>query len=222
MTAAQPGDLKVLIVDDDFHVAALHAGYVDAVPGFAALPPVHDARLVPLRVAELRPDLVLLDVYLPQGSGLDLLREIEVDAMVLSAAAESATVLTALRRGALAYLVKPFDPKLLGLKLRAYARYRRVLASGPTLDQGEIDKALKALFAGEDPATASGAATEQSVLQAVAAAGGEVTVVEVAEAVGISRATAQRYLAQLAQAGHLRLNLRYGSRGRPEHRYTAG
>jgi two-component system CitB family response regulator len=215
-------DIRVLIVDDDFHVAALHAGYVDALPGFVALPPVHDARMVPRVVAELKPDLLLLDVYLPQGSGLDLLAQLDVDAFVLSAAAEAPTVRTAMRRGALAYLVKPFEPKVLAAKLRGYARYRRLLTASAGLDQAEIDRAQRALLAGEEPSSpSSGAATEQAVLAAVASAGGEVTVVEVAEAVGIARATAQRYLAQLAQAGHLRLDLRYGSRGRPEHRYSA-
>lgn len=214
-------EIRVLIVDDDFHVAALHAGYVDSVAGFLALPPVHDARMVPKMVAELQPDLLLLDVYLPQGSGLDLLAGLDVDAFVLSAAAEAPTVRTAMRRGALAYLVKPFEPRTLTAKLRAYARYRRLLSSAGSLDQGEIDRAQRALLAGEESASSSGAATEQAVLAAVAAVGGEITVVEVAEAVGIARATAQRYLAQLAQAGHLRLELRYGSRGRPEHRYSS-
>ncbi|WP_417217706.1 response regulator [Arthrobacter sp.] len=214
-------NLRVLIVDDDFHVATLHAGYVDAVPGFTALPPVHDARMVPKAVAEQRPDLLLLDVYLPQGSGLDLLQVLDVDAFVLSAAAEAPTVATAFRRGALAYLLKPFDPKVLTAKLRGYARYRRQLDSGEYLDQGGIDRSQRALLVAEEPAAASsGAATESAVLAAVAEAG-EATVMQVAQAVGISRATAQRYLAQLAQAGSLRLELRYGSRGRPEHRYSA-
>lgn len=215
-------ELRVLIVDDDFHVATLHAGYVDAVPGFTALPPVHDARMVQKAVAEHRPDLLLLDVYLPQGSGLDLLQGLDVDAFVLSAAAEAPTVATAFRRGALAYLLKPFDPKVLTAKLRGYARYRRQLDAAGYLDQAAIDRGQRALLVADEPATASsGAATEAAVLAAVTGTG-EATVMQVAEAVGISRATAQRYLAQLAQSGALRLDLRYGTRGRPEHRYSAG
>lgn len=219
--AESPTDLRVLIVDDDFHVATLHAGYVNAVPGFTALPSVHDARMVPKAVADHAPDLLLLDVYLPQGSGLDLLTAVDVDAFVLSAATEAPTVRTAFRRGALAYLVKPFDPKVLTAKLRGYARYRRLLESAEYLDQGVVDRCQRALLVAEEAAPSSGAATEAAVLAAVADTGGEATVMDVAEAVGISRATAQRYLAQLAQAGHLRLELRYGSRGRPEHRYSA-
>ncbi|MFJ6416643.1 response regulator [Paeniglutamicibacter sp. NPDC091659] len=215
----QTNDLRVLVVDDDFRVAALHASYVDEVPGFTALPPVHDARMVPRAVAEEKPDLLLLDVYLPQGSGLDLLATLDVDAFVLSAATEVDAVRTAIRRGALGYLVKPFDPKLLAARLRSYARYRRQLESATVLDQGAIDRAQRTLLAGDDAGTAAPTPTEQAVLAAVAATGEPATVMQVASAVGISRATAQRYLATLVQAGSLRLELTYGSRGRPEHRY---
>ena len=143
-------DLRVLVVDDDFRVAALHARYVDDVPGFTALPPVHDARMVPRAVAEGKPDLLLLDVYLPQGSGLDLLATLDVDAFVLSAATEVDAVRTAIRRGALGYLVKPFDPKVLATRLRSYARYRRQLDSATVLDQGAIDRAQRTLLAGDE------------------------------------------------------------------------
>ncbi|MEO9248137.1 response regulator [Citricoccus nitrophenolicus] len=212
-------DLTVLVVDDDFRVASMHAGYVDAVPGFTALPPVHDARLVARTVADSRPDLVLLDLYLPHVSGLDLLSVLDVDAFVLSASGEGESVRTALRRGALSYLVKPFAEKALADRLRAYARYRRLLAGG-THDQVAIDRARRVLLVEAEQAPAAAASTtEQSVLEAVNAATEDLTVVEVAEAVGISRATAQRYLSHLAQAGQIHLGLRYGARGRPEHRY---
>lgn len=214
------GDFTVLVVDDDFYVAKLHAKHVDAVPGFTALEPEPDGRRVLARVQAESPDLVLLDVHLPQVSGLDLLRTLDVDVMMLSAAAEAGAVRTALRRGALAYLLKPFDPAALGAKLRSYARYRRILESASALDQSTIERAQRVMFGGDESVSAGPAPTEASILEAVAASPGELTVVEVAESVGVSRATAQRYLSALARDGRIRLELRYGQRGRPEHRYT--
>ena len=70
-------DFRVLIVDDDFHVAKLHAAYVDSVAGFLALAPVGTASLALQAIHSLRPDLVLLDVYLPDASGLDLLQKLD-------------------------------------------------------------------------------------------------------------------------------------------------
>ena len=65
-------DLVVLVVDDDFHVGRLHAGFVNAVPGFTALTPVGTAEQAMRTVHAHQPDLVLLDVYLPDALGLDL------------------------------------------------------------------------------------------------------------------------------------------------------
>ncbi len=79
-------------MDDDFHVAKLHAAYVDSVAGFLALPPVGSASQALQAIHSLRPDLVLLDVYLPDGSGLDLLGQLDVDTMILSAASDAVSL----------------------------------------------------------------------------------------------------------------------------------
>ena len=121
-------DFRVLIVDDDFHVAKLHAAYVDSVAGFLALPPAGSASQALQAIHSLRPDLVLLDVYLPDASGLDLLHQLDVDTMILSAASDTASLRLAFRRGALGYLLKPFTAESLSQQLRSYARYRRILA----------------------------------------------------------------------------------------------
>lgn len=214
-------DLTVLIVEDDFHVGRLHAGYVDAVPGFRALPVAPTAGQALRAIHAQSPDLVLLDVYLPAASGLELLRRIDVDAMMLSAANDPDTIRQALRHGALAYLVKPFSGQLLESRLRAYARYRRLLAESGQLSQDRIESAWQALHPAD---TAAGprptSATETAVLGVLGRAGDQSTA-DVAKAVGISRTTAQRYLQSLADDGAVVISLRYGATGRPEHRYSA-
>ncbi|MEA5454684.1 response regulator [Sinomonas sp. JGH33] len=213
-------DYRVLIVDDDFHVARLHAAYVDAVPGFAALTPVGTAALALQTIHALKPDLVLLDVYLPDMSGLDVLRGLDVDALMLTAAAEPESFRAALRRGALGYLLKPFSAEDLEAVLRGYARFRRLLANPGTLDQSAVDRARRALLGARDAAAPSRArsGTEAAVLDALAS-GELLSAAEVAAVVGVSRATAQRYLSALADDGSVEIQLRYGATGRPEHRY---
>ena len=215
---------KVMIVDDDFRVAQLHAAMVNAVPGFQALEPVLDSRLVLSEAARLQPDLVLLDLYLPHVSGLELLRALEADAMMISASTEPESISAALRAGALSFIIKPFESQLLAGKLKAWARYRRQLAQSQSMDQAAVDRLYRTLLAGEEPSGAAlgPAPTEQAVLDCVHQAAAPVSVAEVAEAVGVARATAQRYLAALVSSGALQLQLSYGSRGRPEHRYLAG
>lgn len=212
-------DIRVLVVDDDFHVADLHRGVVAARPGFVALEAAHSARQARAVARDQAPDLVLVDVYLPDDDGLRLLAELDVDAFVISAASDGATVRRALRSGALGYLIKPFDARLLGDRLDAYQRYRNVLRDDRGADQEAVERALRILHSGDTAAPPSRSATEQLVLAQLA--GGEVTAADVAAVTGVSRATAQRYLATLAARGLAEVTLRYGTTGRPEHLYRA-
>ncbi|WHP60645.1 response regulator [Arthrobacter sp. KFRI-F3372] len=214
-----PEDFRVLIVDDDFHVAKLHAAYVDSVAGFMALAPVGTASLALQSIHSLRPDLVLLDVYLPDASGLDLLQQLDVDTIMLTAASDAVSVRVAFRRGTLGYLLKPFTSEALSQQLRSYARYRRLLAQPGALDQEAVERAKRALIPGDvTPSSKPRSATEAAVLESLIP-GEQYSAAEVAGRVGVSRATAQRYLSSLADDGAVDIQLRYGTTGRPEHRY---
>jgi response regulator of citrate/malate metabolism len=213
-------ELTVLVVDDDFRVANMHAEIVKAMPGFTVTETV--TTLAAARRVE-PVDLALVDVYLPDGSGVDFVRELSGDAMMLTAATEAPTVRAAIAAGALGYLVKPFQPTDLAARLAGYARYRKLLAT-PGLSAAGIDAALDALRPKLPPAPQSVAPpspTKKLVLQALGAAAHPMSAAEVAEAIGVSRATAQRYLATLATSGDVTIGLRYGTTGRPEQEFTA-
>jgi hypothetical protein len=167
-------------------------------------------------------DLALVDVYLPDGSGIDFVRELRCDSIVLSAATEADTIRAAMAAGALSYLVKPFAPTELAARLSGYARYRRIIAEG-TLGQSDVDAALDALRPRIAPqvSPAAQSPTKDLVLQALASAGAPMSAAEVASEIGVSRATAQRYLAGLATSDEVRVGLRYGTTGRPEQEFTA-
>lgn len=211
--------LRVLILDDDFRVGELHRGIVDEQPGFTALEPVRSIAEARDGLRTSRPDLLLADVYLPDGDGISLVRESGVDAILISAADDGPTVRRALRSGAVGYLLKPFDRRTLTGLLDRYARYRNLLAGDRPVPQQDVDRALAILHGSGDPVTVSRSATEQLVLAALG--DGEASAAEVGERVGISRATAQRHLAALAARTVVEVRLRYGATGRPEHRYAA-
>lgn len=213
-------DLKVLVVEDDFRVANMHAGIVEALPGFTVAGTANT--LAAARKAD-PVDLALVDVYLPDGSGIDFVRELSCDKIVLSAATEARTVRAAMAAGALSYLVKPFAPTELAARLAGYARYRRIL-SGSNLGPGDIDAALDALrprVAVRQSPVVTQSPTKDLVLQALAGADGPMSAAEVAAGIGVSRATAQRYLAALATSDEVKVGLRYGATGRPEQEFVA-
>jgi len=213
-------DLTVLVVDDDFRVANMHAEVVNMLPGFTVTATTNT--LAAARKADAV-DLALVDVYLPDGSGIDFIRELHGDSMVLTAATEAATIRAAMSAGALGYLVKPFATTELAARLAGYARYRKLLAS-PNLSASDVDAALDALrprIAPPQPATIAASSTKQLVLQALRTSEKAMSAAEVSAAIGISRATAQRYLAALATTGDVTVGLRYGTTGRPEQEFAA-
>jgi response regulator of citrate/malate metabolism len=213
-------ELTVLVVDDDFRVANMHAGIVNALPGFTVTATV--TTLAAARKAD-PVDLALVDVYLPDGSGIDFARELHCDSMVLSAANDASSIRAAVAAGALSYLVKPFAPADLAARLSGYARYRQIL-SGSHLDAEQVNAALDALRPRITPTqspTAVPSPTKQLVMQALSAAGQPMSSAELSAEIGVSRATAQRYLSTLANAGEVKVQLRYGTTGRPEQEFLA-
>jgi response regulator of citrate/malate metabolism len=212
-------DLTVLVVDDDFRVAEMHAGIVEVLPGFTV---TGSANTLAAARQAAPVDLALVDIYLPDGSGIELIRELRCDSIVLSAATEADTIRAAVSAGALGYLVKPFAPTDLAARLAGYARYRRIL-SGSNLTAADIDAALDALrprFSPQQAPAVAASPTKQLVLQALSKAHAPMSAAEVATEIGVSRATAQRYLAGLVSTNEVQVGLRYGSTGRPEQEFT--
>lgn len=219
--------IEVLVVDDDVRVARINAAYVSKVPGFRVAAQVHSAADALAAVEELPVDLILLDHYMPDRTGLAVVRELRslghgTDVIMVTAARDVATVQEAMRQGALQYLVKPFTYAGLRTKLEAYAALRRSLESGGEAEQGEVDRLFGALWAAGEPDLPKGhsATTAELVRQALRGADGPLSAQEIAESAGMSRQTAQRYLKLLERSGRVRLTLRYGETGRPEHRYA--
>ncbi|MFI6847992.1 response regulator [Kitasatospora sp. NBC_00085] len=223
--------IDVLVVDDDFRVADVHAAYVAKVPGFRVTGTAHSAAEA-LASLERRPvDLLLLDHHLPDETGLALVRrlrdrDITCDVMMVTAARDVSTVHAAMQHGALQYLVKPFTFAGLREKLVAYAQLRHALAGPAAREAGqdEVDRLFATLRSAAAPAAAlpkgHSAPTTDLVLGVLRRAGRPLSAQEVADATGLSRSTAQRYLKQLERESRLRLTLRYGDTGRPEHRYV--
>ncbi|MET9134447.1 response regulator [Streptomyces antibioticus] len=220
--------IQVLVVDDDTRVVQVNAAYVEKVPGFRVAAEAHDAAGA-LRQLELLPqvDLVLLDHYLPDETGLEVVQEMrrrghQTDVIMVTAARDVATVQAAMRQGALQYLVKPFAFAGLRAKLEAYADLRRTLDGGGEAEQADVDRIFGALSASSEPGLPKGHSptTAELVRQSLMNAEGPLSAQEIAERTGVSRQTAQRYLKLLERTGRARLTLKYGDAGRPEHRYT--
>lgn len=229
MTAAsdKAGAIDVLVVDDDFMVARVHRAFVERVEPFRVVGTAHTGGQAIEAADELRPDLILLDLYLPDLFGLDVIPRLrtaghDCDVMVISAATEADTVRGAVRRGVVDYLLKPFGFEDLRLRLERYAAQRGQLLTTVVRGQADVDRVLAGAFA---PAPASslpkGMSVETAGLveRALRAADGTLSASECAALTGVSRVSARRYLEYFHGTGSAEVSLRYGAAGRPERRY---
>ena len=134
----------VLVVDDDFMVAEIHRRFVEQVDGFRAVGVARTGAEALTAARELQPQLILLDVYLPDMTGLEVLQQLRSDGdrvgvIMITAARELDTVSGALDGGAADYLIKPFEFDQLKAKLEAFAARADALESADGVDQSLID-----------------------------------------------------------------------------------
>jgi response regulator of citrate/malate metabolism len=222
--------IGTLIVEDDYHVATIHTAYVRRVDGFEVVGQASTLASGRAEIKHLEPTLVLLDLYLPDGNGLDLLREApelsdpRPDFLVITAARDMQSVRTAMQLGAVHYLVKPFTYAQLEERLVAYRELNRRLdrigqAEEREAEQHEVDALYNLLRGPSGPPKGQSRATMALIRELLEGSPGELSAAEIAGQIGISRSTAQRYLAEMARQGKVELRLHYGTAGRPEHRY---
>lgn len=96
--------IEVLIIEDNLKVAKAHQLYVEKVPGFTVTGVVNLLADAPEMVAALEPDLILLDIYFPDGNGMDFLDQLrtqhsDCDVILITAAKEIKLLHNALRSG---------------------------------------------------------------------------------------------------------------------------
>lgn len=219
--------IRTLVVDDDYRVADLHSAYVDRVSGFQVVGRVHSGLGALESVDQLRPDLVLLDIYLPDMSGLEVLQRLReedhppVDVIAITAAREVESLRSAMRGGVVHYLIKPFLFPAFEDKLLSYAAARERLTRIGHAEQGDVDRIFAALRTVPNETLPKGLSesTLELVVQVLGRSRSGLPAAAVAEAAGVSRVTARRYLDHLCQLGRVELTMRYGGPGRPEHRY---
>ncbi|MFC5804888.1 response regulator [Streptomyces formicae] len=222
MTA--PAGIRVLVVEDDPVAADAHALYVGRVPGFAVAGVAH-SRAEAHRVLERTPvDLILLDLYLPDGHGLHLLRALRAaghsaDVIAVTSARDLAIVREGVSLGVVQYVLKPFTFATLRDRLTRYAEFRASV--GEASGQDEVDRALATLRTPRPATLPKGlsAPTLEAVTRTLRDSAEGLTAAEAGTAVGISRITARRYLEHLVTEGRADRSPQYGQIGRPELQY---
>lgn len=227
-------DYRVLVVEDEPLTVQTYGEYLGRLPGFRlayTAGTLEQARRFVAaglhRDGRFAFDVVLLDMNLPDGHGVDLLQQLRASGfqggvLALTAATELPVVRRALALGVVQYLVKPFGFDEFAERLSGFrAAARLVAGSGRLSGQEQIDEAFRASGRRGREELPKGLSpdTLDEVLAAVHEHGAGMSAAEVGERLGVSRVTARRYLEHLERIGRLVRSTRHGGRGRPEQEY---
>ena len=222
-------NIRLLIIDDDVRISEIHRRYVEKIEGFEVVGIANNLEDAQSQVDVLEPDLLLLDIFFPEGSGLEFLKKArmhnkKVDVIPITAAKEVNLFNEAIHGGVFDYILKPVVFSRFQKTLERYRQTKNQLLNIDQLDQSEVDRALhtvsedlskfQELPKGIDKLTLE---KVKQVLSSVQSPG--LTSEEVAFQIGASRTTVRRYLEYLVSQMILNVDISYGGVGRPERRY---
>jgi response regulator of citrate/malate metabolism len=216
--------IKVFIVEDDPMVLEVNSGFLEKVPPYTLSGTAANGMDAIEGIRTKKPDLVLLDMYLPDMSGLDVLKsirstEMKCDVILITAARDAETIHEVFRLGAVDYLVKPFRFERFKTALETYQKMWRKLKETHSFNQSDIDQFKQ--IEQRDQAVPKGLSetTLRQILLHLINQTEPLTAEQLAASLGMARVTVRRYLEHLEQTGKIQVQIKYGSVGRPSHHY---
>ncbi|MBT4092061.1 MAG: response regulator [Deltaproteobacteria bacterium] len=222
-------DFEVLIAEDDFRVSSIWQEFTTSIPGFHVSGEARTGEEALKFLLQKKIDLLIMDVYMPDLDGVQLLHEIRkqsmaVDVIVITAAKESDIIQRMVRMGVVDYIIKPCGFERFQQSLLHFQKFRTAL-SKPELEQQQLDRFLgpeREISSNDDRKLPKGLQelTLKRVLTCFEQNPFSQSADEISKHTGLSAATVQRYLKHLNMIDIIKKELVYGSQGRPEHKYS--
>ncbi|MFF2457846.1 response regulator [Peribacillus simplex] len=222
--------IRAVIAEDDFRIADIHEKFLKNFDEIEVVGKAVNAKKT-LRILEQKsPDLLLLDVYMPDQLGTDLLPDVRkkfpnVDIIMITAATDKDQLEKALHYGVENYLIKPVEMKRFNQVIEEYLKKVHLMKSKQEIDQDFVDLILNKGSAvsetNDGPALPKGVdeITLAKVIEVLKASDIGLSAEQVSGQIGASRTTARRYLEYLISVKKCKAEVVYGVVGRPERRY---
>ncbi|MDN4608090.1 response regulator [Sporosarcina highlanderae] len=220
--------LNVLIVEDDYRIAEIHQQFLESIEGIRVVGKALRAEEVHGYFQKEKIDLLLVDIYMPDQLGIDLVVELkktypDLSFIMITAAKDMEILERSVKAGAFYYLIKPLQLQKLQEVIEQFKKRKSILESDNPVEQSLVDQLFsKPSFETpqqEELPKGINALTLSKVIETMKNFSEGTTVEEIGEQIGVSRTTARRYMEYLVSIGKMKAELEYGIVGRPERKY---
>lgn len=211
---------QVVIVEDDPMVSLLDRTFTEKDPRFQVVQTFSDGQSALAWLCHNPVDLLILDVYMPICTGLELLRElrareVETDAIMVTAANDTKTVDALLKLGVVDYLVKPFVYERFQQALDTFCRHRQAIA-GDAVSQNALDHLFPGTASDHQPPKGVQESTLERIRACLHAAPQQGLPSDaLSQRTGLSAATVRHYVNYLVEQGEIISTVNYDTGGRP-------
>ena len=217
--------ISVLIVEDDPMVLEVNKGFLDKLTGFTLIGEASTGEEAYKKIVDLQPNLILLDMFLPDMTGMELFlklrsERVPSDIIMITAARDAQTVQETIRMGAVDYIIKPFRFERFQKALQDYFRNIKNLPKIHSLKQEDVDLWLGRQEESIQLPKGLNDITMKQITEGLLENDMPITSEQLAQNVGMARVTVRKYLDFLANKGKVHIDLKYGSVGRPTKYYS--
>ena len=205
--------INVFIVEDDPMVKEINKRFLEKMGSFKVIDDASSIKEAKIKLKSCKADLVLLDVFLPDGKGIELLKwirteEMNLDTILITADKCRESVDDAFKYGAVDYLIKPFKFERFKESLINYKNRFLGLNNAEDINQEHIDQYILNIK------------TYNKIIEFMKLKRNEeLTAEEIAKGSGLARVTARRYLEKMVEESKVEIYQEYGKIGRPTNYY---
>lgn len=218
---------RVLIVEDDPMVLSINQRYLQKIPNFMVAGTADSYEQAIQLTSQYFYDLILVDIHLKSGNGLDLLktwrkREYPAEIIMITAASQQEALRISKHYGVTDYILKPFQFKRFKQSIELFQQNQLLLSSNSVLTQKEIDSLHHS-----DPLSISEIEMENKlekgltqttldlIVSLIQQQKAGFTVSDITQATELSHVSVRKYLHYLESTQQIEMRLEYGTVGRP-------
>ncbi|MEG0782901.1 response regulator [Carnobacterium sp.] len=218
---------RVLIVEDDPMVLSINQRYLQKIPNFMVAGTADSYEHAIQLTSQYFYDLILVDIHLKSGNGLDLLktwrkREYPAEIIMITAASQQEALRISKHYGVTDYILKPFQFKRFKQSIELFQQNQLLLSSNSVLTQKEIDSLHHS-----DPLSISEIEMENKlekgltqttldlIVSLIQQQKAGFTVSDITQATELSHVSVRKYLHYLESMQQIEMRLEYGTVGRP-------